>query len=161
MLVDLDPEMTSLSQHFPPLGVLNGQAFENPRVQVVNQDALIWLEQTGEPFDAAIVDFPDPSNYSVGKLYTTLFYKKLQRRLSPNAGVSVQCTSPLFARNTYWCVIRTLEAAGFTVRPYHAAVPSFGVWGFALCKREPFEIPRTIPSGLQFLTASTLPVLSP
>jgi len=180
-LVDLDPAMTGLTEAFPPLAKLNGNSFADPRVTVVNQDAFVWSDEPGEPFDCAIVDFPDPSNYSVGKLYTTRFYKKLQRKLSPAAGVSIQCTSPLFARNSYWCVIRTLEAAGFSVRPYHAAVPSFGVWGFALCKREPFDLasggrqptdspdasknqganaPRSpFPPGLQFLSPSTLPGL--
>lgn len=158
-LVDLDPEMTGLSASFPPLAELNKASFSDPRVTVTNQDAFVWADEPAEPFDCAIVDFPDPSNYSVGKLYTTRFYRKLQQKLTPEAGISVQCTSPLFARNSYWCVIRTLEAAGFHVRPYHAAVPSFGVWGFALCKRQPFEIPKSIPTGLLFLTANTLPSL--
>src|SRR5207253_9742057 len=91
--------------------------------------------------------------------YTTAFYRKLRRHLTPAAAVSVQCTSPLFARTTFWCVVRTLEAAGFAVRPYHAAVPSFGVWGFALCRRESFDVPRVVPPGLQFLTPETLPGL--
>lgn len=158
-LVDLDPAMTGLSAAYPPLAVLNRNAFADPRVTVVNRDAFGWVEEPGEPFDAAIIDFPDPSSYSVGKLYTTRFYRMLKTRLTPNAAVGIQCTSPLFARTTYWCVVRTLEASGFVVRPYHAAVPSFGVWGFALCKREPFEVPRTVPPGLQFLTAETLPGL--
>lgn len=158
-LVDLDPEMTGLSTSFPPLADLNKRSFSDPRVTVKNQDAFVWADEPTEPFDCAIVDFPDPSNYSVGKLYTTRFYRKLQKLLSPGAAVSIQCTSPLFARTSYWCVIRTLEAAGFRVRPYHAAVPSFGVWGFALCKREPFDVPKTIPAGLQFLSPATLPGL--
>jgi spermidine synthase len=158
-LVDLDPAMTGLSEAFPPLTELNRHAFADPRVTVINQDAFVWADEPGEPFDAAIVDFPDPSNYSVGKLYTTRFYRKLQKRLTPGAAVSVQCTSPLFARTSYWCVVRTLEAAGFAVRPYHAAVPSFGVWGFALCRRKPFDVPTATPPGLQFLTPATLPGL--
>ncbi|MFO0803786.1 MAG: polyamine aminopropyltransferase [Gemmataceae bacterium] len=158
-LVDLDPEMTGLSTTFPPLAELNKHSFSDPRVTVKNQDAFVWADEPQEPFDCAIVDFPDPSNYSVGKLYTTRFYRKLQKLLAPGAAVSIQCTSPLFARTSFWCVVRTLEAAGFHVRPYHAAVPSFGVWGFALCKREPFDIPKAVPAGLQFLTPSMLPGL--
>lgn len=158
-LVDLDPAMTGLSEAFPPLTELNKNAFTDPRVTVINKDAFVWADEPGDPFDAALIDFPDPSNYSVGKLYTTRFYRKLQKRLAPGAAVSVQCTSPLFARTSYWCVVRTLEAAGFAVRPYHAAVPSFGVWGFALCRREPFDVPTAIPPGLQFLTPATLPGL--
>ncbi|MCE9545456.1 MAG: polyamine aminopropyltransferase [Planctomycetia bacterium] len=155
-LVDLDPAMTGLTKKFPPLANLNGNSFSDPRVTVVNQDAMIWLEASGEPFDAAIVDFPDPNNYALGKLYTTRLYRLLARRLTPNAPVSVQCTSPLFARQSYWCIIRTLEAAGFQVRPYQIAVPSFGVWGFALASRRPVELPSVLPDNLRFLDSATL-----
>jgi spermidine synthase len=155
-LVDLDPDMTGLSERFKPLGELNGHAFADRRVQVINQDAMIWLDGPGPTYDVAIVDFPDPNSFAVGKLYTTRFYRLLRQRLTPEGVVSVQCTSPLFARRSYWCIVRTLEAAGFSVRPYHAAVPSFGVWGFALARRSPFDLPTGVPPGLKFLTAETL-----
>ena len=156
-LVDLDPEMTKLSSRFPLLAQLNQKAFDDPRVQVVNEDAFIWVEETNEPvYDAAIVDFPDPNTFALGKLYTTRFYRLLRARLSENAAVSVQSTSPMFARNSYWCIIRTLEAAGFYVRPYYTAVPSFGLWGFALARSSAFEVPRNPPPGLKFLDDQTL-----
>src|SRR5262245_33532178 len=158
-LVDLDPEMTALSNRFPPLAELNCHAFDDPRVTVVNCDAFVWLDDPGEPFDAAIIDFPDPSTYALGKLYTTRFYRKLQARLTPDAAIAVQSTSPLFARTAFWCIVRTLEAAGFVVKPYHAAVPSFGVWGFALAKRRPFELSTNLPPGLRFLDATSLPAM--
>jgi spermidine synthase len=156
-LVDLDPDMTHLSSRFPLLAELNQHSFENPRVQVINQDALIWLEHTtDQPYDGAIVDFPDPNSFALGKLYTTRFYRLLRNRLTPTAGVSVQSTSPMFARNSYWCIVRTLEAAGFVVKPYYTAVPSFGLWGFALASASPFEIPTKPPDGLRFLDEQTL-----
>ncbi|HXG94180.1 MAG TPA: polyamine aminopropyltransferase [Blastocatellia bacterium] len=150
-LVDLDPEMTKLSLAFPPLAELNNNSFSDPRVQVVNDDAFVWLEQASGPYDVAIVDFPDPNTFALGKLYTTRFYKLLKARLAPDAAVAVQCTSPLFARASYWCIIRTMEAAGFIVRPYHTAVPSFGVWGFALARTMPFDAPTRAPAALRFL----------
>jgi spermidine synthase len=155
-LVDLDPDMTELSSRFPLLAELNKRAFDDKRVQVINEDAFIWIEQGNEVFDAAIVDFPDPNTFSLGKLYTTRFYRLLRSRLTPNAAVSVQSTSPMFARNSFWCIIRTLEAAGFSVRPYYTAVPSFGLWGFALARSSPFEIPTNPPAGLRFLDEQTL-----
>jgi len=156
-LVDLDPDMTRLSTRFPLLANLNKRAFDDPRVQVLNEDAFIWVEDTTEaPYDAAIVDFPDPNTYALGKLYTTRFYRMLRTRLSENAAISVQSTSPMFARNSYWCIVRTLEAAGFVVKPYYTAVPSFGLWGFALARTTPFEIPRNPPAGLRFLDDQTL-----
>jgi spermidine synthase len=150
-LVDLDPDMTKLSQRFPPLAELNQHSFENPRVHVINDDAMIWLQQNKDLYDAAIVDFPDPNNFALGKLYTTRFYNLLKQHLSADAAVAIQCTSPLFARNSYWCIIKTIEAAGFKVKPYYTAVPSFGVWGFALAKRADFESPAQAPAGLRFL----------
>ena len=160
VLVDLDPDMTELSRRFPPLARLNENSFADPRVRVVNEDAMIWLEHETPPFDAAIVDFPDPNSFALGKLYTTRFYHMLKARLAPEAAVSVQSTSPLFARNSYWCIVRTLEAAGYSVRPYYTAVPSFGVWGFALARREPFDVPRHAPQvALKFLDDTSLPAM--
>lgn len=156
-LVDLDPDMTRLSSRFPLLANLNKRSFDDPRVQVLNEDAFIWVEDTSEPrYDAAIVDFPDPNSFALGKLYTTRFYRLLRTRLNENAAISVQSTSPMFARNSYWCIVRTLEAAGFVVRPYYTAVPSFGLWGYALARTTPFEIPRNPPAGLKFLDDQSL-----
>ncbi|MCK7580393.1 MAG: hypothetical protein MZV65_35280 [Chromatiales bacterium] len=42
----------------------------SPKVRIVNADAFNWLEQNAEVFDFIVVDFPDPTNYSLGKLYT-------------------------------------------------------------------------------------------
>jgi spermidine synthase len=155
-LVDLDPKMTRLSDAFPPLGQLNGHAYRDPRVRVVNEDAMIWIERQRDRFDVAIIDFPDPSSFSLGKLYTTRFYRLLRARLTPDAVVTVQCTSPLNAPRAYWCIIRTMEAAGLHVRPYQATVPSFGVWGFALARQRPFDAPVHVRVASRFLDDRTL-----
>lgn len=155
-LVDLDPDMTKLSGRFPPLAELNKHSFDDPRVKVINKDAMIWLDENVPPFDAAIVDFPDPNNFALGKLYTTRFYRLLKARLKPDAAVSIQCTSPLFARTSFWCIIRTIEAAGFQVKPYQAAIPSFGIWGFALARLVSFDPPTHAPAGLRFLDDQAL-----
>lgn len=155
-LIDLDAKMTSLSKAFPPLADLNQHSFSDPRVHIINEDAMAWLSETQARFDAVIVDFPDPNNFALGKLYTTRFYHLLRAHLEPDAAVAVQCTSPLFARRSYWCIIRTMEAAGFVVRPYQTTVPSFGVWGFALARLRPFAVPAAIRLPMRYLDAPTL-----
>jgi spermidine synthase len=155
-LVDLDPKMTGLSEAFPPLGLLNGNALRDRRVRVVNEDAMIWIERVRESFDAVIVDFPDPSSFALGKLYTTRFYRLLRARLTPDAAIAVQSTSPLYARQSFWCIVRTMEAAGLHVRPYQTTVPSFGVWGFALAMQRPFDAPRQVTVPVRFLDDGTL-----
>ena len=155
-LVDLDPEMTRLFSTHRELRQLNGNALLDPRVTVVNADAFTWIDATRETFDFAVVDFPDPSNFSLGKLYTTTFYRMLVARLVPGATFVVQSTSPLFARQAYWCIVTTVEQAGLAVAPYHVYVPSFGEWGFVLAGRTPPRVPTTLPAGLRFLNVKAL-----
>ena len=44
-----------------------------------------WLDTNTEQFDFIVVDFPDPTNYSLGKLYTTAFYRLAAKHLSAAA----------------------------------------------------------------------------
>jgi len=158
-LVDLDPAMTALFSTHPRLVALNGGSLTNRRVRVVNADAFVWLDQHPGMYDFIVVDFPDPSNYSVGKLYTTAFYRLVAKHLSQSGFVVVQSTSPMFARRTYWSIVRTLGETGLTTFPYHAYVPSFGEWGFVLGGTRAYQAPDSLPSGLKFLTASAIPEL--
>ena len=152
VLVELDPHVTRLFSTRRELVALNGGALLDPKVTVLNRDAFGWLEETAETFDAIVVDFPDPTSFAVGKLYTKSFYELLGRRLSADGFASVQTTSPLVARKSYWTVAATIEAAGLAVTPLHAHVPSFGEWGFLVAGRRPFRAPSALPPGLRFLT---------
>ena len=158
-LVDLDPAMTDLFANAPPLVALNEGALKSERVKVVNADALQWLEDSREYFDFIVIDFPDPANFALGKLYTSAFYRLLEKRLSARGLIAIQPTSPLYARQSFWCVVTTLEDVGFRTAPYHALVPSFGEWGYIIAGRQEFvpaavDLPKT-----RFLTAETLPLL--
>ena len=153
-LVDLDPEMTKLFSTHPYLATLNAHSLTNTRVHVINADAFPWLQQNTDSFDFAVVDFPDPTNYSLGKLYTTAFYRLLAKHLSAQGLAVVQSTSPLFARQSYWCIVETLKQAGLKTYPYHVYVPSFGEWGFVLARMSPYDPPLRLPSGLRYLAAS-------
>jgi spermidine synthase len=157
VLVDLDPTVTELAKNGQWLAQLNDRSLSDPRVRVVNADAMIWLEEHREaPFDLALVDFPDPSSFAVGKLYTTRFYALLRRALSPSGLITVQTTSPLFARQSFWCIVTTMEASGLHARPYHAFVPSFGVWGFTLASPAAFDPPQHPPPFAHSLSPATL-----
>jgi spermidine synthase len=164
-LVDLDPEMTRLFATHPTLTKLNGAALASPKVKVVNADAFVWLDEAAQAstrYDFVVVDFPDPNNYGVGKLYTTAFYRLLSRHVAPNGLVVVQSTSPLFARRAYWCIEATMRQAGLKTWPYHVYVPSFGEWGYVLAgvgEGAEYAPPSSLPDGLRFLSVSTLPDL--
>jgi spermidine synthase len=154
-LVDLDPAMTRLFSSASLLRQLNGDALNSPKLKVANADAVRWLEDNADTFDFIAVDFPDPSNYSLGKLYSAPFYRLLARHLAPRGRLVVQATSPFYARQSFWTVVATLEDAGLKTAPYHALVPSFGEWGFILAGREAYAPPETYTVPLRFLTAQT------
>jgi spermidine synthase len=158
-LVDLDPQMTTLFRDDTVLAGLNAQALRSPKVRIVNADALRWLQDNDGSFDAIVVDFPDPTNYALGKLYTVTFYQMLSRRLRPQGGAVVQTTSPLYAPRSYWLINNTARAAGFRATGYHALVPSFGEWGFMLLGHQPYRMPARIPVPTRFLNTDILPTL--
>ncbi len=157
VVVDLDPAMTSLARTSPLLARQNAGSFEDPRVELVNADAMVELARRTDQFDVVLLDFPDPTNLSLGKLYSERFFRTTRERLAPDGALGIQATSAYFSRKSYWCIVRTLEKAGFYVLPYHAFVPSFGDWGFAVARRVPFTAPRHIPlTGLRFLDDAEL-----
>jgi spermidine synthase len=158
-LVELDPAMTKLFSEQTTLVKLNNNALTSPKVKVVNTDAFGWLESVTDTFDVIIVDFPDPTNFSIGKLYTNSFYALLDKRLSASGYAVIQTTSPLVARKSFWTVAQTIESVGLTATPYHAHVPSFGEWGFIIASRRPWHQPKSLPAGLRFLDLPSLPVL--
>jgi len=151
ILVDLDSEMTDLFKTNEALTKLNLNSFNSPKVRIVNEDAFLWLKNNTEKFDFIAVDFPDPSNFSVGKLYTNSFYRLMKSALAESGVGVIQSTSPYVAKKSFWCVDSTLKSVGFKTTPYHVYVPAFGDWGYILISNHDFKAPEKYPDGLRFL----------
>ncbi|MBT8153184.1 polyamine aminopropyltransferase [Epibacterium ulvae] len=160
-LVDLDPRVTEIFQTHDDLAALNGNALRDPRVTIENQDAWQFVEHSTAQYDVILIDLPDPKNLALSKLYSRAFYNLLLERLSPQGLLATQAGSPFYAREAFWSVAATLEAArnpvkvgsGLWTLPYHAYVPSFGEWGFVLAAPyEPAQRALDWPAGLRFLS---------
>ncbi len=155
-LIDLDPAMTGAFTNRAELVKLNHGSFSDPRVKVINADAAIWLQNSDAMFDAAIVDFPDPSSFALGKLYSVPFYGMLKKHVAANGLVVVQATSPFFAPHAYWTVDATLREVGMRTWPYHAYVPSFGEWGFILASpQQQYTVPTSYRLPMRYLNAES------
>ncbi|WP_001192495.1 MULTISPECIES: polyamine aminopropyltransferase [Leptospira] len=155
-LVDLDSAITNLFSEHGILKKLNEESLKNSKVTVINTDAFLWLEESDQTFDVVLIDFPDPSNFSLGKLYTTAFFHTLKRRMNETSVLEIQSTSPLFARSSYWCIERTIASLGFYTLPLHVYVPSFGEWGFVLAGQRPIQFKKNFPKDLKFLNIQEL-----
>ena len=107
-----------------------GASDEIACVQLINIDAVKFIEQVPGRYDVIILDFPDPNTMQLAKLYARHFYELLARRLSADGILVQQSTSPIHAKEAFLCIGRTLQSAGLEVAPYHDNVPSFGEWGW-------------------------------
>lgn len=155
-LVDLDPAVTQLFMNNKTLITLNDRALLSEKLRIINEDAFVWIRSQKTLYDFIVIDFPDPSNYSLGKLYTTTFYREVDRVLAREGALVVQSTSPYVARKSFWIVNKTLEASGFVTNPYHCYVPSFGEWGFVLASKEPLSGVYHLPDGLRYADDHTI-----
>jgi spermidine synthase len=161
VLVDLDRQLVELCRKNEHIRRLNRGALDNPRVQLVYRDAWAWLrEGTHGRFNAVLVDMPDPSSEKVAKLYSRGFYRLIRRHLAADGAVAVQSTSPYFAPAAFWCIHRTMEAAGLSVTPIRVHVPTFGQWGFNLGGHRPLPFARaSLRVKTRYLTPELLPSL--
>jgi spermidine synthase len=159
-LVDLDPQMTQLFAASAPLVQLNENSLNNAKVKIVNQDAMVWLEGHKEQYDVVIIDLPDPSNFSLGKLYSVPFYRLLSKHIASNGLMTVQSTSPYFAPNAFWSINATLKEAKLQTWPYHLYVPSFGEWGFVVASsNRNFEVPTQYRAQTKYLDGNNAPAM--
>jgi spermidine synthase len=154
-LVDLDPQMTKLFRSSATLVQLNQNSLNNEKVKIINQDAMVWLEGHKEQYDVVIIDLPDPSNFSLGKLYSVPFYRLLSKHIAADGLMAVQSTSPYFAPNAFWSINATLKEAKLLTWPYHLYVPSFGEWGFVVASpKRLFELPTQYRASTKYLDAN-------
>lgn len=155
-LVDLDPAITNLFRQNVFFAALNDYSLNSAKVNVVNEDAFLWIKENKKKFAYIIMDLPDPTSYSIGKLYTTFFFNSVKDALSDQGKLVVQSTSPLLARKSFWCVDETMRQIGLHTKPFHVYVPSFGEWGFILASKSEIETPKEVRPGLRYLNADAL-----
>jgi spermidine synthase len=161
VLVDLDENITQLAKENQYISSLNKHSLESPKVKIVISDAFTYLTENEKLFDFIVGDLPDPNNTSLARLYSKQFYKLMRNNLSEDGLFVTQATSPYFATDAFWSIVKTIGAAGFdNVYPYHAQIPSFGNWGFVLASSQKKNIQNPkIEVKTRFLDKNIFPSL--
>lgn len=167
-LVDLDPRVTEIFRETETLTALNGDALNDSRVTILNEDAWKFIREGQDVYDLIVLDLPDPRDFAVSKLYSREFYAPLMQRVSARGAIVTQAGSPLFARQAFWSVARTVGETSnpfapgerLIVVPYHTYVPSFGDWGFVAASAFPLAQPAQLPDGLQYFNESLWPAMT-
>jgi spermidine synthase len=158
-LVDIDEKVLYAAKQVQPLVRLNEDALSDKRVKVHAKDALTFINKSRKKYNVIIVDFPDPTDETLAKLYTVEVFQTINQLLSDQGVLVCQSNSPEETPVVYWSIGKTMEQAGFETTGYHTIVPSFGDWGFQLGTKQPLpaqpaQIPvaqRTLPADLDSL----------
>jgi spermidine synthase len=146
VMVDIDREAVALcKKHLAPW---HQGAFDNPKVQLLHEDARKFLEDSREPFDVIIVDVTDPlAGGPSYRLFTQQFYQLVSQRLSSNGVIAVQAESAdVNMMQGHLAIWWTLSSVFRYAAPYQVHVPSFGeTWGFVMASqvRDPKELDWT------------------
>ena len=81
--VELDPLVLELGAQYVP------DNLADRRIHVLNTDGRLFVTQTAERYDVAIIDVPAPSTAQLNRYYTAEFLAELKRVLVPGGVVSL------------------------------------------------------------------------
>lgn len=156
-LVDIDSAMTNLGKNNPILYALNKGAFHNPKVEIINQDAFVWLENSKQTWDVIIIDLPDPKTVELSRLYSREFYQICQHHLPKIGAIITQAGSPYYASAAFLCINASMQSAGFSTALMHNQVLTFGEWGWVIGAKgiNPNKSLKDILLELQFTNINT------
>jgi spermidine synthase len=147
-LVELDPKVIAMAKR-KPISVLNNRSLLSKRVKVHLQDARIFLPSNAKRYNVVIVDFPDPSDKQISKLYTKEFLQVLTKSLAPGGIIVCQSHSTEDTPRVYWSIYHTFRSLGMNTKSYYTYVPSFGDWGFHVASYKelnPARIKVSVPT---------------
>lgn len=135
-LVDIDPAIVSASSNLDFMKELNNSAFSDPRVRVVIDDAFKFVEKNSGLYNLIFVDFPDPTDDSLSRLYSKEFYLMLKNLLAKEGMAVIQSGGYLTAGQK--TIIATLESVGLKTLAFHP--PNYNLFdqnfGFTFVSRE-------------------------
>lgn len=141
VMVDIDSKVVEMSREYLP-GWHQG-AYDDSRVELLHQDARLYLEETDRKFDIIYSDLTEPDEENPSKmLYTREFYNMVKTRLNPGGILALQAGGfGLDYLSIHAAIRNTLELVFDSVRSYHTFIPSFDCsWGFILAGVEPDHV---------------------
>ena len=123
-LVEIDIKVIESSrEHLPTLND-GGKSFDDPRVNMVIEDAFKYMKEHRGEYDVIIVDSTDPVGMAEA-LYSDEFYRLCRDSLSPQGALSAQDGVVFFQRNEAARTVAALRNLGLHAGAYIAAVPTY------------------------------------
>ncbi|MDA0264512.1 MAG: polyamine aminopropyltransferase [Chloroflexi bacterium] len=140
-MIDLDPQVVALCREHLPNH--HQGSFDDPRTNLIHEDARGYLENTSDFYDAIILDLVDPlEGGTAALLYTHEFYAAAKARLNPG-GVLVTQSGPaglLSFTECFTTIFNTLGGIFAHTKAVQVHVPAFQtLWGFTIASDAAFS----------------------
>lgn len=89
--VELDPEIIRLADRTLPRE--RTAVFRDARVRIRYRDGRAYLSDNDRPYDALLLNLPEPSTAQLNRYYTREFFELAARNLSPEGVLSIRVSS--------------------------------------------------------------------
>jgi spermidine synthase len=123
-LVEIDVKVIEASRaHLPTLND-GGRAFDDPRVNLVIEDAFKYMKDHRGEYDTIIIDSTDPIGMAEA-LFSDEFYRLCRDSLSEDGAMSAQDGVVFFQREEAARTVASLRRLGLAAGCYLAAVPTY------------------------------------
>lgn len=134
VLCDIDPDVTTVSKKFFPEFK---HAFEDPRVEVLHEDAAKYVKEKTDYFDVVLIDSSDPIGPAI-VLYEEEFYKNVYNSMTIDGIMSCQMESMYYHRDFIKGRIATQREMFKSAQYYYTMIPTYpgGSIGFSLCIKD-------------------------
>lgn len=153
VVCELDRGVVELCEkHFPAFE----KPFQNPRSQLVIEDAFDYLQRPDSKFDVIMADTTDPIG-EAEKLFSPEFYRLMANALTPGGVVVTQCEQMYFNTD----LIQEMVGIGRSLKKhagyFYTLVPTYpgGSIGFLYMSDTHWSegFGRAYPEGLQYFNA--------
>lgn len=142
VMCDIDKEVVDFCRTYL---IINQEAFQNKKLDLVINCAKAELEGRNEKFDLIVGDLADPMEGGpCYQLYTKSFYEKILKPKLNEDGIFVTQAGPagiLTHKEVFSSIHNTIKHVFKYVVAYIAHVPSFAdTWGWVMASDKPFPI---------------------
>jgi spermidine synthase len=148
LMVEIDKGVVDFCcKHYPAIR----KALQDPRVEIVYQDARKWLEGNSERFDVLVVDLTEPHGPSK-MLYTREFYQLCASRLTSGGLLSIHTDNYFLFPESFATIRKTLGSVFPHIATARVDMPCFGMgWTYRMASLKPISLKR-MAAGKQALS---------
>lgn len=110
---------------------------DNPKVEVLVQDAIEYIKNKENEFDIVLIDSTDPMGPGEG-LFTEEFYTNVKKSLKKGGIVAAQSESPVVNKEEIKKMYTLLKKVFPITSTYTSPIPTYpgGYWAWAFCSEE-------------------------